>query len=300
MNEIIKLNLQTTDSGNKGILASELYKNLGGRPSNYSRWVDRNIVQNQYLEKNKDFIEITKAQISAESSDGRIEKSATFDNKNFYDRKDYILSLDTAKKISLSTKSPKQSQIVDAITKFMNVATKEPMIPMSKIQDMVGKMVLEAMAKQTGRIGNYETLMIENAQKDKTIESLQLQQKTKSNAADAQGAIRQIVNIIARETPYYAGRKDAHQVIYNMVISKFFKRSPVKWKADWYALKDKEYAKEEFARIKEEYGEKPASKLDWIRILHPSALVEIENCARDVAVNNLPYTYFQNGGTLPA
>lgn len=296
MNELVKLNLQTTDSGNKGILASELYKNLSPNGRDFVRWVDRNIIRNPYIVKNKDWIEITESTDSGIIGDGGTRNPG----RPRVRQKNYILSLDAAKKISLSSKTPKQQEIVDIITKFMNATTKEPMVPMSKIQDMVGKMVMEAMAKQTGRIGNYETLMLENRQKDETIKSLQVQHKAKGNAADSQGTIRQIVNIIVRETPYYAGRKDAHQVIYNMIISKFFKRSPVKWKADWYALKDKEYAKEEFNRVNDELGEKPASKLDWIRIKHPGALIEIEDCARDVAVNNLPYTYFQNGGTLPS
>lgn len=296
MNEIIKFTEKTTDNGNRGILASELYKNLSPKGRDFVRWVDRNIVRNQYLVKNKDYIEILEPTDSGIIGDGGTRNPG----RPRVREKNYILSCDAAKKISLSTKTPRQQEVVDAITKFMNVATKEPMIPASQVANMVERLVMETLSRQNARVGNYDALLLENKQKDEAIKSLQLTGKIKKNAIDCQATIRQIVNIVARETPYYAEKKDAHQILYNMVMCDYFRRHPVKWRADWYALKSKEYAKTEFERIKNETGEKPMSKLDWIRLAHGDAMISILDCARNMAVNNLPYTYFTNGGTLPA
>lgn len=296
MNEIIKFTEKTTDNGNRGILASELYKNLSPKGRDFVRWVDRNIANNQYLVKNKDYIEILESTDSGIIGDGGTRNPG----RPRVRQKNYILSFDAAKKIALSTKSPKQQQVVDAIVKFMNIATKEPMIPASQVASMVERLVMETLSRQNARVGNYDALLLENKQKDEAIKSLQLTGKIKKNAIDCQATIRQIVNIVARETPYYAELKDAHQRLYNMVMCDYFRRHPVKWRADWYALKSKEYAKTEFERVKAETGEKPMSKLDWIRLAHGDAMIDILECARNMAVNNLPYQYFTNGGALPA
>lgn len=295
MQDIIKFTVQTTDNGSNGILASELYKYLCPNSRDYNRWVDRNIARNQYLVKNVDYVEVAEAQISGSADTAHRRKLGKMQTR----KKNYILCIDAAKKLCLSTKTPRQQEIIDAITKFVSRATKEPMIPVSKISAMIEIMVADALSKQSGRVSNYDTVLLENKQKDETIKSLQVQKIATGHASDNQGLIRQIVNIIVRETPYYADKKDAHQIIYNMIMSKFFVRSPVKWKATWYALKDKAFAKDEFKRVKESTGEMPASKLDWIRLTHPGALNEICEVARDVAVQNLPYTFFQNGGKLP-
>lgn len=300
MNEIIKFTEKTTDNGNRGILASELYKNLNPTGHGFARWADRNIAKNQYLVKNVDYIEVLEGAEISNKPSAHLRNPAISANSKYSNRKDYILSCDAAKKISLSTKSPKQQQVIDAIVKFMNVATKEPMIPASQVANMVERLVMETLSRQNARVGNYDALLLENKQKDEAIKSLQLTGKIKKNAIDCQATIRQIVNIVARETPYYAEKKDAHQVLYNMVMCDYFRRHPVKWRADWYALKSKEYAKTEFEKVKNETGEKPMSKLDWIRLTHDDAMIDILECARTMAVNNLPYQYFTNGGTLPA
>ena len=284
---------QTTENGNKGILASELYKALHARSKDFSRWAERNIVQNQYIVKNKDWLEV--AEMSKTADGGTRNPHLTQRRK-----KNYILSLDSAKKIVLSKKTPKQQEIIDSIVKLSNVQTKKPMIPVSQVANMVQKMVMETLARQNGRLQNYDALLLENKQKDDAIKSLQLSTQAKKGVMDSQATIRQIVCLVAKETPYYAQKKDAHQILYNMVMSDFFKLHPVKWKAEWYALKNKEYAKQEFARIQIETGEKPESKLDWIRLTHPNAMIDILDCARNMAVSNLPYTFFTNGGTLPA
>lgn len=283
-------------NGTTGILASQLYKMLYKEPNNFARWATRNIVNNLYIEKNKDWIEIQKTAETSNSSDGRNAKICTFQHNR---KKDYILSFPTAKKIILSTKSPRQQELVDMVVK-MSEKIKEPMIPISKVDEIVKKMVYDTLAQQSGRLENYDALLLENQKKDEAIKSLQLQTQIKRNREQRQANIRQIVNIVVRETPYYQTLKGNYQTVYNMIMMNFFKIHPVLWRTDWYALKNSEYARAEFARVKVEYGEKPDSKLDWIRITHPEALEEIEETTRDFAVSSLPYQYFKNGGTLPA
>lgn len=295
MNDLTKIPITQTNDGTDGILASVLYKNLDGDSKNFQRWARRNILENYMLIYGTDYIELLEGAEIPKSSDGRNEKSATFQKG----KRDYILSLSIAQKLALSVKTPKQAKIVQEISDYMIKSTKEPMIPVSKIADLVNEMVKKTMADQNTGLRNYDALKIESDKKDKAIESLQLQGKVKHNNLQSQATIRQIVNLIVRETPYYSERKDSHQVIYNMVISDFFKLHPVRWKSDWYALKDKEYAKSEFDKVKVETGEKPESKLDWIRIIHPESLAEITESARNIAIKNLPYDFFQKGGTLP-
>jgi hypothetical protein len=290
------LTFTKTDTGSDGILASVLYKNLGGNSKDFQRWAKRNITENYILIYGTDYIILKNPQKSQNLPSADIEKSA-ISKKSITD---YILSLPVAQKLSLSIKTPKQQEVISKITDYIAKTTKEPMIPASKVADMVSELVRKTLAEQNAGLKNYESLQIESDKKDRVIESLQLDKKIKHNNLQTQATIRQIVNIIARETPFYAERKDAHQVIYNIIISDFFKMHPIHWKSEWYALKDKGYAKTEFERIKEKTTEKPVSKLDWIRLEHPDALLEIMESARNVAIKNLPYDYFQRGGTLPA
>ena len=291
MNELIKFEPQTTDNGHNGILASDLYKFLSPRGKDFSRWAERNIEKNLYIVKNTDYVETTETAFSGDGGKSNPQKKGRPKTV----KKNYILSIDTAKKITLSTKTPRQQEIVNALVKLIDKKAKEPMVPVS----MIEKIVRDTMAAQSGKLGNYNQLMIENQEKDKTIESLTLQAKARHNATASQNAIRQIVNIIVNNS-YWAGQENAYQVVYNKIMADYFRTHPVHWRSDWYALKNTEFRKKEFRRIFESGGEHVESKLDWVRIVHPSALQDIENAARSYAVFVLPQDFFLGGGRLPA
>lgn len=288
MNELIKFTPQTTDNGQKGVLASDLYKFLSPRGKDFVRWAERNIVKNLYIVENEDYVKVKETDISGNGGCRNLGRPKSRENN-------YILSLDAAKKITLSAKTPRQQDVVNALVKLTEQKAKEPMVPVSMIEEIVRK----TMAAQSGKLGNYNQLMIENQEKDKTIESLTLQAKARHNATESQNTIRQIVNIIVNNS-YWAGQENAYQVVYNKIMADYFRTHPVHWRSDWYALKNAEFRKKEFRRIFESGGEHVESKLDWVRIVHPSALQDIENAARSYAVFVLPQDFFLGGGRLPA
>lgn len=295
MNELIKFTPKTTDNGQKGVSARQLYKFLNPNGRNFARWVERNIVKNQYIVKNTDWVEVSETPTNLGSQSAQPRNLPISANTKYSGSKDYILSPETAKRLCYSIKSPIQAQIINAITEQLEKQSKEPMVPVSMIEEIVRK----TMAAQSGKVGNYNQLMIENQEKDKTIESLTLQAKARHNATASQNAIRQIVNIIVNNS-YWAGQENAYQVVYNKIMADYFRTHPVHWRSDWYALKNAEFRKKEFRRIFESGGEHVESKLDWVRIVHPSALQDIENAARSYAVFVLPQDFFLGGGRLPA
>ena len=293
--EVVKFSQITTDNGRPGILATELYRNLGGAPANYARWVDRNIVKNPYLVQGVDFIEIAEtSDVQNFSSDGRTRKPGRPRRRE----KDYILSYDAARKVSLSTKTPKQSEIAAAISRLSEKPKTSVMIPTDRLGEMIQELIRQELARQNG-MTDYNQLMLENKTKDKTIESLALTGKAKKNAIDAQATIRQIVNIVATNS-WWGSQPNGRQAIYHKIMADYFNRHPVRWRSDWAMLKNKDRWAEEQERLKQETGEKPMSKLTWIRLTHPEALNGIVETARNYAVFILPIEFWQNGGKLPA
>lgn len=90
MNELIKVN-------NEGkVTARELYRFLGLRDGDFSRWIKNNIESNNFAEEGHDYLRL---RINAETpTGGKIE------------RLDYELSLDFAKKLCMVSKSERGEQ----------------------------------------------------------------------------------------------------------------------------------------------------------------------------------------------
>lgn len=90
MNELIKVN-------NEGkVTARELYRFLGLRDGDFSRWIKNNIESNNFAEEGHDYLRL---RINAETpTGGKIE------------REDYELSLDFAKKLCMVSKSERGEQ----------------------------------------------------------------------------------------------------------------------------------------------------------------------------------------------
>lgn len=298
MNEIITFTERIADNGQKGISAKELYKSLHPGRRDFTRWATRNIVNNLYLVKNTDWAEVLEATDSAVQPSADLRNPPILKNTRYSNLKDYILTPDAAMRIGLSAKTPRQATVVESITKITAQQQKKQQDFQRDFMQAVEKAVVEILSKQQG-VGNYNQLLLENQQKDKAIESLSLQGRIKRNAVDCQNNIRQIVNIIAANS-HWAQQPNAHQIIYNKIMQDYFRTHPVHWRSDWYALKDKEFRTAEFKRIFKTTGEKIQSKLDWIRLVHSKALIDIEHTARGYAVFILPQEYFMNGGVLPA
>jgi len=90
------IRFESLNESKKTILASELYKFLELSPSHFSRWCKKHIVDNPYVEKGVDV-----TPLRARRTVGNVEKDIT----------DYELTISTAKKLCMVSKSDKAEQI---------------------------------------------------------------------------------------------------------------------------------------------------------------------------------------------
>lgn len=100
MNELIKI---SENNGKKAVSARELYQKLGYDLSQWSRWLKKNITENQFAIENEDFVKLD-------------TKSRTTD---------FALSIDFAKKISMLARTETGEKIRDYFIEVEKVATKQ-------------------------------------------------------------------------------------------------------------------------------------------------------------------------------
>jgi len=85
----------TEQNGKQAVSAKELYENLGYDVKNWGRWYKKNIEDNQFAIENEDWIEL----LLMTSSNNGVET------------KDFILSIDFAKKLSMLARTEKGEQM---------------------------------------------------------------------------------------------------------------------------------------------------------------------------------------------
>ena len=96
MNELIKI---TENNGKKAVSARDLYEFLELNPTNIGSWFDSNIKNNLYAEEGIDYQQIVSEYDLPNNAKGK--------------KMDYALTLDFAKKLSMTTKSAKGNEIRD-------------------------------------------------------------------------------------------------------------------------------------------------------------------------------------------
>lgn len=119
MSEIIRI--FDDGKGNSVVSARELYKFLELDKAQVSRWLKKNVVNNPYFEENVDWI----------GFDTNVEGNKV---------KDYAISIDMSKKISMTTKSSRGNEIRNYFLECENIAkstTKIITVPSYQIEDKI-------------------------------------------------------------------------------------------------------------------------------------------------------------------
>ena len=91
MKELIKI---TEENGRKLVSARELYVGLGMDVKNCSKWLKKNILENEYFEKDKDWVIVL----------------VTTTEKGGRPTEDYAISLEFAKHLAMMSKTPKSHE----------------------------------------------------------------------------------------------------------------------------------------------------------------------------------------------
>lgn len=124
MKEIIKIN--TNESGNQVISAKELYFSLDLSPTQYNRWIKKNIENNQFAEVGKDWVilenQINDFRPNVEKQTNNSRLNVENPNKRGRQTKDYALSIDFAKKLSMLARTEKGERIRSYFVEVEKVA----------------------------------------------------------------------------------------------------------------------------------------------------------------------------------
>lgn len=119
----------TNDDGTIAVLCSNLYLNSDLDPSNFVRWTNKNVINNKFAVENVDYIVLTRHK----------------DELTKYKKaKDYILSLDFAKKLAMQVRNESGEKIRNYFLKCEQFAkTKETELQQSLFNELLSYRRLE-------------------------------------------------------------------------------------------------------------------------------------------------------------
>lgn len=139
MKQLIKI--QKNADGKKAVSAREMYLGLGLQESNWQRWANKNIEKNPFAIEGVDWLGFD-LNVESYSSLGRVKKG----NR----AKDYILTLDFAKKLCMQARTEKGEEIRDYFLEVEKKANTPQIIDNAKLQEIEAKINrLEAITAQT-------------------------------------------------------------------------------------------------------------------------------------------------------
>lgn len=146
MKELIKI---TEQNGNQAVSARELYDFLGFDSKNWSRWYQKNIESNEFALENTDY-------------------QTLFIMKNGNETKDFALTIDFAKKISMMARTDKGEE---ARQYFLECERKlkNPVATLSRID--LARMVIEAEEEKERLLLENKKLQVRSDFVDKVFET---------------------------------------------------------------------------------------------------------------------------------
>lgn len=108
------LQITKTENGKQAVQCSQLYRALGLDESNYVHWVKRNILGNRWAIEGEDYASLTRQMQRAKTSDlNEVMPLEYTPNKhrNRSKAKDYVLTLDFAKRLAMMTKTEQGEKV---------------------------------------------------------------------------------------------------------------------------------------------------------------------------------------------
>lgn len=103
--ELIKI--RQTENGKQAVQCSELYKALGLNNTNYSHWIKRNILKNKFALVDVDYCYLS--HLTDEPTNLFTRPNDEINKKR--NSKDFVLTLDFAKKLAMLTRTEKGEQV---------------------------------------------------------------------------------------------------------------------------------------------------------------------------------------------
>ncbi|MDO5104602.1 antA/AntB antirepressor family protein [Capnocytophaga sp.] len=112
---MINLQITKTENGKQAVQCSQLYRALGLDESNFARWVQQNILNNRWAIEGEDYTLLTR-QMQRVKEVNSIDKVMPLEytpNKyrNRSKAKDYVLTLDFAKRLAMMTKTEQGEKV---------------------------------------------------------------------------------------------------------------------------------------------------------------------------------------------
>lgn len=161
--------------------ARKLYEFLELNPSNYSKWVKRNIIENEFAEDNKDYYSYQR------TSEGK----GNFAN-------DYKLTSDFAKKLSMTAKNEKGEQARDYFVTVENKA-RDTQLQLQNLSSEL-RFMINAELKL-----NQHDKRIESVE-EKIVEMKENQTLSQSDYSEVNRQVRKQINKVIKEEPLFVGK----------------------------------------------------------------------------------------------
>lgn len=148
-----------SDGGKEVVNARELWKALEST-TEYAKWIKRRITENEFAIFGEDYVELSDNQFLAKNGE-----NYTYGRPS----KEYALTLDFAKRISMMEKTAKSEMVrkyfVECEKQLKEMVQSAPRLP---------KNYKEALVELLAQVEENERLMIESQEKDETIKAQSL------------------------------------------------------------------------------------------------------------------------------
>lgn len=151
MNELIQVRER---EGRQAISARELYEFLGFDVSNWSKWYQKNIVDNPFAVQGEDWEPLVVAT-------NYEDKAVTGQWTNPRPSKDFLISLDFAKRLAMMARTPKGEEarryFIECEQRYRQIASAPPVMP-----TITPGASLEMLRQQCLALAQYADVMVEH------------------------------------------------------------------------------------------------------------------------------------------
>jgi phage anti-repressor protein len=162
------LEIIENENGKTAVLCSQLFKALGLETGNYSRWIDKNIVNNQFMFEGTDYLPLgidsftlrRKRRTFSPLKEGIAQSEVKTTHRNRKRNIDFVLSLDLAKHLAMMCRT-KQGH-----------AVRTYFIEFEKIHREKEAQIIEALKKRLGIYERMEQIRLIRIELNKEVREL--------------------------------------------------------------------------------------------------------------------------------